>query len=143
MGARGTVLSGCGSACATPATLFLGTSQSIVAKHPNVTFGLADSVDDGTISQFYGFGYQSCTSYQQLDATQFIAAGLLDIRAKLAPYPNFGEVLFQGTDHTSTQSAAFYTRTAGGGDAGVDGGGMLMTDWVAALLAGNAVNAGP
>jgi len=116
-GLGSTVFAGCGSACGTQATLFLGSAQYIVSTHPNVTFGLADSMNDGTISRFYGFGNRNCTSYQQLTPAQF-AAGLLDIRAQLASYPNFGEFLFQGTDHTSTQSADFYTRTAGGAGAG-------------------------
>jgi hypothetical protein len=141
-GLAGTAFAGCGTACATSATLFLGLAQDLISQHPNVTFGLADSLNDGTISQFYGFGYQNCTGYQQLTAAQF-TAGLLDIRTKLAAYPNFGEFLFPGTDHTSLQSAAFYTRTAGGSDAGADAGGMLMTEWVASLLASRAVNVGP
>jgi hypothetical protein len=141
-GLGGTAFAGCGTACATPATRFLGLTQDLVSRHPNVTFGLADSLDDGTISKFFGFGYQNCAGYQQLTGAQF-SEGLLDIRTKLAAYPNFGEFLFPGTDHTSIQSAAFYTRTAGGSDAGADAGGMLMTEWVASLLAGRAVNAGP
>jgi hypothetical protein len=140
-----TVFSGCGSSCSSPTTAFLDYTTHIVKKYPNVTFGLADSMDDGTISEFFGFGYENCTSFQQLSATQF-GGGLLDIRSKLSSYSNFGTFYFQGTDHTSTQSAVFYTRTAGGGDGGVgsDGGGaVLMTDWVASLLAGTATNAGP
>jgi hypothetical protein len=96
-------------------------------------------MDDGTISQFYGFGASNCTGFTQLTAAQF-GGGLLDIRTQLSTFSNFGEFLFPGTDHTTTQNANFYTRTAGNGDGGTP---VLMTDWVASLLAGTATNPGP
>jgi Pectinacetylesterase len=141
-----TVFSDCGSACSTPSNAFIAYSKQITSKYPNVTFGFADSMDDGTISEFFGFGADNCTGYQQLSATQY-GDGLLDIRAKLASATNFGTFYFPGTDHTTTQNANFYTRTSGTGspDGGATdaGGGTLMVDWVTALLAGNATTVGP
>jgi hypothetical protein len=143
-----TVFAACGSSCSSPSNAFLSYASVIVNKYPNVTFGLADSFADGTISSFFGFGLDSCTSTNSLTPSQF-TAGLMDIRSKLASAPNFGTFYFPGTDHTSTQSAVFYTRTAGGTpDGGVPDGGaeagapVLMTDWVAALIAGHAMTVG-
>jgi hypothetical protein len=146
-----TLFATCGSACSSPSNAFVQYASNVVAKYPNVAFGLADSIDDGTISEFFGFGYEDCASFQQLSPSVY-GAGLYDIRTKLSSATNFGTFYFPGTIHTTTQSAAFYTRTSGGGadggadggDAGGDGGaGVFMTDWVAALLAGHASNVGP
>jgi hypothetical protein len=135
-----TVLLDCGSDCTDPSAFFLDYARHIMKAYPKASFGMADSMDDGTISFFFGFGYKNCTSFQQVSASVF-GAGLLDIRTKLAAEKNYGEFLFNGTDHTSIQDAVFYTRTAGGNDAGV--GGVLMTDWVKGLLAGKPTNPGP
>ncbi len=139
-----TVLKDCGASCSSPSSFFLDYIKHMAQAHPSVGFGLADSTDDGTITQFFGFGASSCTGYQQLSGATF-TAGMEDIRTKLSAEKNFGEFLFVGTDHTTIQSAAFYPRTAGGpSDAGVDGGpAVLMTDWVTGLLAGKPTNPGP
>jgi hypothetical protein len=142
-----TVFATCGSNCTTPGSQFVEYAKYITTKYPNVTFGLADSLDDGTITEFFGFGADNCNQagFQQLTATQF-TDGLLDIRSKLSGSPNFGTFYFPGAEHTSTQSSIFYTRTSNtpdGGTDGPDGGGVLMTDWVASLLAGHATNVGP
>jgi hypothetical protein len=148
-GLDNTLFATCGGTCSTAGSAFIEYAKYAVNKYPNVAFGLADSIDDGTISQFFGFGASDCTGYQQLTPTQY-GDGLYDIRTQLASYSNFGTFYFPGTIHTTTQSAAFYTRTSGGGgDGGTDGGGpdgggnVLMVDWVAALLAGHASNVGP
>jgi hypothetical protein len=149
-GLDGTVLADCGSGCATPGSVFLDAVEHLTALYPKVAFGLADSTDDATITTFYGWGMSSCTGTGPLTEATF-TAGLLDIRAQLASQPNFGEFVFAGADHTTIQSAAFYTRVSGAvdggaGDGGVqaDGGpGGLMTDWVAGLLDGGATNTGP
>jgi hypothetical protein len=129
----------CGAACSTPSSYFLDYAKNTITTYPSAVFGLADSTDDDTISVFFGFGFQNCMSFQQLTGTQF-TAGLQDIRTQLAASPNFGAYVFSGTDHTSIQSASFYTRVAGGSDGGT---GVLMTDWVAALVNGTVTNAGP
>jgi pectinacetylesterase len=124
-GLDATVGADCGSHCPNPGSFGVDYAKYLVASYPDATFGLADSTNDGATNPMF-------------------EAGLLDIRAKLAPYPNFGEFIFAGTDHTSIQRAVFYTRTAGGGDGGAEGGaGMLMTDWVKDLLNGTATNPGP
>jgi hypothetical protein len=144
-GLDGTVLPDCGGDCTTPASFFIDYVKHVTKAYPKVAFGLADSTDDNTITQFFEFGCGNCTCTTQETAAIF-TSGLLDVRTQLASQPNYGEFIFTGTDHTTIQNADFYTRTSGNQDGGpqADGGaGMLMTDWAKGLLAGTATNAGP
>jgi hypothetical protein len=138
-GLDGTVLPDCGSDCATPSSFFLDSMKHAAKAYPKVAFGLADSTDDVTITLFYGWGTNTCTGTTPLSGATF-TAGLSDIRTQLAPPSNFGAFLFAGINHTTIQSAAFYTRTSGGQGGGA---GTSMTDWVTGLLGGAATNAGP
>jgi hypothetical protein len=112
----------------------------MVSSYPNVGFGLADDTDDDVITQFFGFGLNDCATYSGPESANLFTEGMYDIRTHLASYENYGEFFFDGTAHTSIQSAAFYTRRAGGDDGGT---GVLMTDWVASVLAGKPTNPGP
>jgi Pectinacetylesterase len=153
-GLDGTVGKECGGDCTSASSFFLDYAAHVVSLYPKVNFGLAESTDDGTISVFFGFGFDDCKSYQQVSAGVF-ESGLLDIRTRLSKDKNFGEFLFVGTDHTSIQGPEFYTRTsgdvvdAGAIDGGFDAAGIdrgtptLMTDWVAALINGKAADLGP
>jgi pectinacetylesterase len=142
-----TVGAECGSDCGNASSFFLDYFKHIVTMYPNANFGLSDSTSDGTISAFLGFGGNGgdCTGYKAIDAGVY-ASGLTDIRTQVAS-SDFGEFLFPGTKHTSTQGSTFYTQTAGG-DAGADGGGeggvgLPMTTWVTGIVSGKVVNAGP
>jgi hypothetical protein len=139
-----TVLADCGSDCGDPSSVFLDYFKHVVTAYPKGTFGIADSMDDSRISLLAGFGYMNCTSFQTVSASVY-GAGLLDIRTTLASSSNFGEFLFAGTQHTSTQGPSFYTVTAGGtADGGADAGaGVLLTTWVQGLISGTATNPGP
>ena len=108
----------CGADCGNPGSFFLDYAKHVMTQYPKATFGLADSMDDSRISFLAGLGYNNCMAFQQVSAAAY-GAGLLDIRSKLASLPNYGEFLFPGTQHTSTQDPSFYTQTAGGtADAG-------------------------
>jgi hypothetical protein len=130
-----TVLADCGTHCSDPSTYTIDAARYALSSYPEAAWGLAEAMNDST------------TSAGDPD----FAAGLLDIRMNLAPYPNFGTFYFQGTAHTTIWSDAFYTRTAGG-QGGLDGGAsdggdagaaVLMTDWVKSLVNGSASNVGP
>lgn len=138
-GTSATVGVACGSACSTPSRFFLDLLKHSVATYPNTAFALVESTDDSTITSGFGMGQDDCMGTQPLDAGTF-TAGLDDIRTQLAPLPNFGSFIFAGTDHTTIQSTAFYTRTT----TTPDGGTVALTDWIAALLAtSNVTNEGP
>jgi Pectinacetylesterase len=142
-----TVLPDCEGDCTTPGSFYLNYVKHVTKTYPNVGIGLADSTDDNMI--IYGWATNACTGSAALTGATF-TAGLLDIRAQLAFQSNFVEFIFPGTDHTTIQSAAFYTRISGSQAGAADGGrlldgseGTLMTDWVAGLLSGAATNTGP
>jgi len=143
-GLDSTILVDCGTDCSNPASFFLDLVEHSVKKYPNVNFGLADSTDDAVITAFFGYGDNNCMGVTQETAAMF-TAGLQDIRTQLSSQSNYGEFIFTGIDHTTTQSAAFYTRTAGGTpDGGADAGpGVKMTDWVTGLISGKPTNPGP
>jgi len=125
----------CAGHCNNPGRFFLDYAQYVVAKYPTRQFGLMDSTDDGTITEYFGFGANDCTVVlpMQVSAATF-TAGLMDVRANLASDKNSGSFYFTGTDHTSLGDDNFYTRTAGS---------TPLTTWVANLLAGTAANVGP
>jgi hypothetical protein len=142
-----TVLPDCAGDCTTPGSFYLDYVKHVTKAYPNAGIGLMDSTDDSMI--IYGWATNACAGTATLTAATF-TAGLLDIRAQLASQPNFAEFIFPGTDHTTIQSAAFYTRISGSQAGGADGGrlldgseGTLMTDWVAGLLSGAATSTGP
>jgi hypothetical protein len=142
-----TVLRDCEGDCATPGSFYFDAVKHAAKAYPNAGIGLADSTDDSLIID--GWATNACTGTAALTGATF-TAGLLDIRAQLASQSNFGAFIFPGTQHTTIQSAAFYTRVSGSQAGGTDGGrlldgseGTLMTDWVAGLLRGAATNTGP
>ena len=60
--------------------------------------------------------------------------GLANIHTAMAAYPNFGEYVFAGEDHTSIQSSAYATRTSGN---------VPLTTWVAGIVNGAVTNVSP
>jgi hypothetical protein len=139
-----TVEVACGGDCTNASSFFLDYVEHVIKAYPKAAFGLVDSIDDARISLLAGFGANDCKSFTPVSASVY-GAGLLDIRSKLASESNYGEFLFPGTKHTSIQDPSFFTQTSTeGGDAGTDAGpGVLLTDWVAQLVAGTAANVGP
>jgi hypothetical protein len=142
-GLDGTVGHDCGGDCTSAGSFFLDFAKHVAKGYSNAGMGLAESTDDSTVIP--GWNADACDDAAALTGATF-TAGLLDIRAQLGPQSNFGEFLFAGSDHTTIQSSVFYTRRSGSqAEAGqLDGGeGILMTDWVAGLLAGTPTNTGP
>jgi hypothetical protein len=134
-----TVLADCGPSCANDGHFLIDYVKHAVGAYPTTTFGLVDSTDDAVITQFFGFGTNSCTASTPLTGATF-TAGLDDIRAQLASYPNFGAYVFSGTRHTTLEDTAnFDSQTV----AGPDGGSVTLSGWIARLVAGQVSNAGP
>ena len=77
-----TVLPECGASCMNPASYILDYVKYAVKTYPNVSFGLADSTADETISAFFGYGADNCTKYVQVSGAT-LTAGLLDIRTQV------------------------------------------------------------
>jgi hypothetical protein len=130
-----TIGADCAGHCNDPASFFLDYAKYAATLYPNQTLGLMDSTDDGTITQYFGFGADDCKAEipVALTAAAF-TAGLDDIRTKLAAETNVGSFYFTGTDHTSLGDDNFYSRTAGT---------TQLTTWVQNLITGTASNAGP
>ena len=129
-----TILQDCGSDCSDSSHYLINLMQHVAKSYPSMPMGLVDSTGDSIITQFFGFGDSNCTAYAQLSAATF-TAGLQDIRTQLAGYSNFGVFIFQGTDHTTLESAAsFDSRTAAN---------VNLSTWIAQLVGGQVTNVGP
>lgn len=125
----------CAGHCNDPYRFFLDFAQYGLTKFPQRQLGLIEATDDGTITEFFGFGAQDCTALLPVqESAASFTAGLDDIRTKLAADTNYGGFYFNSTDHTSLADDNFYSRTAGG---------TSLTTWVGNLVAGHASNAGP
>jgi hypothetical protein len=140
-----TVLADCGSDCTDPSNYEIDATIHVAKAYPKIPFGLIDSVDDGTITYFYGFGAQNCSVVLpvQVSAPQY-EAGLLDARTKLmaAGITNVGGFIFPGTAHTSLGSTtSIKSRVAGAGEGGA---GTNLMDWLTTLINnGSVTNVGP
>ena len=161
-----TLLKDCGTDCSDLGSFPLDFSKHVGKTYPNVPFGLIESTDDGTITQFFGFAANNCTATvpTAVSAATF-TAGLTAVQSALASFPNFGSFIFTGTQHTSlggdstfqsddtnaadtllTSSDAGASPEAGAtSEAGAaDGGARIkLVDWVTQLVAGTTSNVGP
>jgi hypothetical protein len=124
-GLDGTVLRDCDGDCTSDGSIFLDLVKHASNAYPSVGLGLAESTEDSTVISGWN---APCSDAGPLNDPTF-TAGLADIREQLASNSRYEEFLFAGTDHTTIQSAAFYTRRSG-----IQG--LSMTDWVAGLLGG-------
>jgi hypothetical protein len=140
-GLDSTVVAACGADCPDTSNFAIEWMQHLAKKYPTAPLGLVDSTDDNTITVFYGFGAQNCTTLTVMTGPTF-TAGLEDIRSTMATDTNFGAFIFDGTAHTSIVQD--YQRVApANGDGGADAGTLVLEDWVTALVSGTATNAGP
>jgi hypothetical protein len=132
-----TLLPACGADCVSDGgssgNYLIGYLKHLAKTYPNRKFGLMDSIDDGTITNFFGFGASNCTGFAQVTADVF-TAGLNDIRTQMASETNFGAFYFPGSDHTTLGSSTFDTRVAGT---------TKLSDWTTAFVGGTVTNAGP
>ncbi len=133
-----TVGADCDGHCNNPGSFFLDFGKYVATKYPTRQLGLLDSVDDGTISIYFGFGADDCMEARQLSATTY-GAGMQEIRTQFGSQPNLGTFYFAGTDHTSFADDSFYERAT----PTADGGSVELTYWVAQFLAGHPSNVGP
>jgi hypothetical protein len=131
------VIRDCGSDCSDPGNALSQYWVHLSTTYPNVPLAFRDSVADGTITEFFGFGADNCTSFAAVTGAAY-EAGLLDMRTKVAADSNAGLFLFAGTSHTSLVQA-YTTRTA----AASDGGTVKLEDWVSAVVGGVVTNVGP
>jgi hypothetical protein len=133
-GVDSTLGADCAGACNDPNSFFLDLAKSVVTKNPNRQFGLMESMDDGTITTFFGFGNDDCMVSIGQESAAMFSAGLTDIRTQLAADTNAGSFYFPGTDHTSLEDDNYYSRVAGT---------TPLTTWVGALVGGSTSNVGP
>jgi hypothetical protein len=136
-GMSSTVIRDCGSDCSDPGNALSQYWVHLPKTYPNAPFAFLDSVADGTITDFFGFGADNCTDFTQVTGAAY-EASLLDMRTKVAANSNAGLFLFAGTSHTSLVQA-YTTRTAPASD----GGTAKLEDWVTAAVGGAAPNIGP
>lgn len=128
-----TFLAACGADCPSTTNYLGAYGKHLATTFANRKLGLIESMDDATITLFFGFGDNNCTGFTQLTEATF-TAGLNDIRTQLAANTNFGTFYFKGSDHTSLGLSAYDTRTAGT---------TKLSDWVTALVGGTVTNVGP
>jgi hypothetical protein len=130
-----TVGADCGGDCNDPGRFFLDYADHAAKTYPKSRLGLLETTDDGTITEYFGFGANDCNTFVpvQLSAATF-TAGLDDIRTQLAGDTNVGSYYHSGTVHTTLGDPSFYTNTAGG---------VQLTTWVQNLITGSTSNVGP
>jgi hypothetical protein len=132
-----TVIADCGSDCSDPGNSLSQYWVHLSKTYPSAPLTFMDSVADGTITNFFGFGATNCTTFQAVTGAAY-EAGLLDMRTKVAADSNAGLFLFAGDSHTSLVQA-YTTRTAPASD----GGTVKLEDWVSAVVGGAVTNVGP
>ncbi|WP_052556529.1 pectin acetylesterase-family hydrolase [Enhygromyxa salina] len=101
-------------------------------KYPNAPKGLISSHADSTISSFFGFGANNCTAL--FPSFPDFQEALYDLRDNVLVGPDFGTFFKTGNSHTYLSKSDYYTLT-------VDG--VLLVDWVADLMAGDAAHVAP
>jgi hypothetical protein len=136
-GMSSTVIRDCGSDCSDPGNSLSQYWVHLPKTYPSAPFAFLDSAADGTITDFFGFGAENCTTFTVVTGAAY-EAGLLDMRSKVAADSNAGLFLFAGTSHTSLVQA-YTTRTAPASD----GGTVKLEDWVSAVVGGAVTNVGP
>lgn len=108
-------------------TSFLGK------KYPDSRLGLLSSVQDSTITIFYGFGKNNCAGldgFPSVMSGQEYQAGLEELRTKyLVPQPAWSTFYVPGTTHTFLGGGSFYSTN-------VDG--TSIASWVGGLVDGAA-----
>ncbi len=142
-GVDSTIIQQCGSDCADRATFQADYLKHVLKKYPSAPFGFIDTVDDGVITFFFGFGANNCMSAFPMAQNQAqYTMGLDDVRAQLKSFPTFGSFIFGddaacscATQHTSLGGATLDTVKSTSG--------VKLSDWVTNLLAGQVTNVGP
>ena len=99
------------------------------AKYSERRLGIVTSLSDGTIRQFYGFGYPDCDDPDGIMAADVFAAGVEELRDEiLAPLDNVRAYTIEGTGHVWTDDPL--------GETEVDA--VTLGAWITAMLDGSA-----
>ena len=101
-------------------------------KYPNATAGLISSHADGTISQFFGFGADNCTAL--FPSFPNFQDALYDLRDNVLTGDNFGTYYLEGNSHTYLSGNDYYE---------LEVSGVILSDWVADIIAGDAQHVSP
>lgn len=99
----------------------------LARRHPERRFGLISAMEDATFRQFYGYGYSPRCDFPMSMPGGDYAAGLVEVRERMAGDANFHTFYVPGSTHTFTY----------GGLSTTVGGTSLMT-WIAQLVSGDA-----
>jgi hypothetical protein len=127
-----TILKDCGADCPNPDDYELDWSFHLVKQYPKSRGGMIETVDDGIITLFYGYGTNDCAADPAQAATPVTAdvfqAGLLDFRAQIKTKgQNFGTFFIPGAKHTWLKDPTLYTQEVGG---------VKLIDWVTNIIEG-------
>jgi hypothetical protein len=129
-----TIVPDCGADCPDLTNFFMPYMQHIAKTHPNRALGILDSDNDAVISDFYGYGYFDCSADGDPMPPAIYEEGLLDLRAEMASYPNFGLYTWNSSQHTSLEGTATFDDL----DAGIS-----LPVWTAQIVDGGVTNVGP
>lgn len=129
------ILADCGSDCANPDDFLFDFGRHLAATYADRSAGLIETAQDGVISGFFGAGLNDCTGVVLLTPVPGadFSRGLVEFRAALKDYPNFGTWFAPGSQHTWLSSDSLYTGTIGD---------RKLVDWVAELVAGRSSHVG-
>ncbi len=129
-----TLVPDCGADCPDLTNFFISYMKHVVGTHPDRAMGILDSDEDGTISDFYGFGYFDCSADGDPMPPAIYEAGLFDMRAEMSTYPNFGLYTWNSSQHTSLEGTATFDDL----DAGIS-----LPVWTAQIIDGGVTSVGP
>jgi hypothetical protein len=101
-------------------------------KYPNATKGIISSHADSTISSFFGYGDNNCNALFP-NFSNFQEA-LYDMRDNILTGPASGTFFKTGNSHTYISGSTFYS---------LEVDGVLLVDWVADMMAGDAAHVAP
>ncbi len=101
-------------------------------KYPDAPKGLISSHADSTISTFFGFGSNNCNAL--FPSFPNFEEALYDLRDNILTAPSSGTFYKTGNSHTYISKPDYYT---------LEVSGVLLVDWVADLMAGDAAHVAP
>jgi hypothetical protein len=125
------LLTDCGADCPDHSDYDVDYAKHVAKTAGKQLGGLIETMDDGTITTFYGYGANDCTgNFTTPVSADTFGAGLLDFRKTMQDtYPNFGTYYISGTQHTWLQQANFYTTSIGG---------TRLVDWIKHIIDGSS-----
>jgi hypothetical protein len=130
-------LADCGSDCPDHQNYLVDSAKHLAKVSQGHRAGLVETVDDQTMTKFYGYGLNTCTgSFATPVPAATFQAGLLDFRTQMQPFAaDYGTYYAPGTQHQWLIFDSFYTQTVGG---------VRLVDWVKGIINGDpAQQVGP